>query len=264
MWRRELDRRGLDDGLRHLGFKPSGGSWVRGGGNGPLRGALGEGSAGWLSISAPAATDSRAGDLGHPGLWKRRPDRMGLVFEVPLAALYSSVTDDDEPASQRQVVESVVDWALATLDGRPPEGWTAPELEALEAALPAQARSLRFGSFMASIAAVREPDRLRLSVTLGRISDGLSRARRRWLEVALGEAAALGLVRVGVSTAGPSAGQVEVEVDLTGAPGFLVAALAGTGAEALAAAYRRLVEPVNVIGSETFPSQALERAPGKT
>ena len=136
-----------------------------------------------------------------------------------------------------------------------PEGWAAPDADALSALVPEAQRSVRFAGFMARLEVTAASDRLRLAVGVTRIAADLAPQRRRWLDVALDEASALGMARVVVRDQ-----TVEAEFDLSGVPTFLLQPLVAAGVHALDACFRRLVVPASVIGGP-FSSRMLERSP---
>jgi hypothetical protein len=217
----------------------------------------------WLSVSAPRGADDRGprGRLGGPGLWKPDLETPGgdrLVFDCPLAALLRQRGDHE--IAEETLVEQIVAWSLATLECRVPEGWKPPGPERLEALLPRETRSIRFGAFIAQVEIAAEPGRLALRVPMAGLSSDLTPARRVWLDTLLDDAARLRMVRVGVrEDLVPQ--RVEAEVDLSGAPSACVEGLVVCALEALRLCYRSMVLSFSVVAGGSAHSRAMEQAP---
>ena len=237
-----------------------------------------------LRTTAAATGDPLAAQWGQAGLWKavssvgtrrQRPagsagegargGRYRRIFELPLAALVERDVDDDAVEGRAvSAFEAAVAWGLATLDGQCPVGWRAPARAEVERHVPPGALTVRSGAHARQGEVVADGDRLALRMTiLARLPVGLSECRLSWLrQVLLDAQDRWRLVRL----AGGD-GPVEAEVDLTGAPPWLLEGLVPVAAAALRNAVAWVVGPCAFLAHAVEEPRALAmclagKAPG--
>ena len=200
------------------------------------------------SLSDPLREES-----GRPGLWRSLEG--SLVFEIPPMP-HREVMPPDETDQ----LAALVAWALRTASGRPVPGWPPPLREAVEAAIPGGAFSIRTHELTALGTIHHEPDRLALRVpAIARTPADLPESRRLWLEETLLETRRLNkLVRLGLQN-----GAVQAEVDLTGAPLEQIAPLCRIAVDALRWVVGRIQRPLNLILDAGLRSEVLDRNPGR-
>jgi len=216
-----------------------------------------EGRWGVLTSEDPSPPpDPCRAQMGRPGLWRATADeaRPGLMFDIPPLAFLPATSDGPSP------LESVLDWALATLESRTPRGWQPPAPEEAGEWIGDGALIARSGALVTPGTLVCEPDRLAVEFPrLAEIPESLPLARRRWLTELLRDAQQRWrLVRLGV---GPEGGTIRGEIDLTGVPQPLARSFTRLGAAALRWVVEWLLEPVSVILDPDVESKTLARIP---
>jgi hypothetical protein len=216
----------------------------------------------WSTLQAAAAEADVAplhGQLGRPGLWKPLPGggRPLSVFDLPHAAL-TAAADADEDEEAAAPFEACLAWALATAEGRVPDGWAPPPRSEVESWLPPGGLTLQVGPFVRQGTLAHGPDRLALTFpVLPRIPDDLPESRRAWLAALLLDAQTWRLVRVGLTDA-PGHRAAYAEVDLTGAPAAALECLMRTGLGALRWVVQWLVGPAAFLADGARACRALE------
>jgi len=271
----------LSEGLEALGFSrvPGADTWRH---NGVSFAA--EGAWGVLRTSAAVAGDPLAAQWGRAGLWKavsvgmrhRRPargasvgargSRFRRIFELPLATVAEREGDADAGAAEGRAVspfEAAIAWGLATLDGQCPPGWRAPARAEVEKHVPPGGLTMRSGAHARQGEVVADGGRLALRMAiLAHLPAGLSECRLAWLRQLLLDAQdRWRLVRLApVADAGD--GPVEAEVDLTGAPPWLLDGLVPVAASALRHAVAWVVGPCAFLAHAVREPRALALCSG--
>lgn len=163
--------------------------------------------------------------MGKPGLWKfvSNGKQVGRSFDLPPRLLAVSGTDagvygDEDDAR----MEALLNWALETLDGDPPEGWLPPKAEEVNAMIPENGLTMRFGPHARQGEVVLDANRLALRVPIvTNVPEDLPKSSSDWLRrLVLETETRWRMVRIGFP--GTLQGSLLAEVDLTGAPaGFM-------------------------------------------
>jgi len=190
------------------------------------------------SKARPVSTDPLIDRMGTCGLWKclTVEERVIRMFEFPpwMITGRESGTILDE-AGEITPFETMLAWAFDTFDGdSPPGGWSLPPRDEVDAMIPGYGLTVQNGSLVRQGEVVREENRLALRfVILPELPEDLPDHRLRWLRRLLIDAQnRWRLVRVGFAD-GENDTAVHAEVDLTGAPGSLLADLISTALPAL-------------------------------
>jgi hypothetical protein len=206
----------------------------------------------WATLSTrsrPVGQDPLVEALGRPGLWKPIVSSDGVTwnFDVRVAeehGLDGNVLDADEEV--RSPLVAMLGWALETADGRVPANRFAtgvPDRDEMELAIPGGGLTIRSGSLVRQGELICDASRVALTVLIltGWASD-LSAPRCEWLRSLLIDAQRRWRVaRVGISDGTPA--EVRAEVDLTGAPHFLLPGLVPIGVGALRCLVEWLLTP---------------------
>jgi hypothetical protein len=178
---------------------------------------------GWLTLRTRPGrqADPLGQQMGRPGLWKtivRPSGKLRREFHLPVNVLAREEPDDDGPDGD-DPLRACLDWAAATAQGELPNGWQCPAEESVQSWFSKEGLVLQSGPLVKQGSVVRAPGRLAVCFqVVAAVPEGLSPARRRWLERVLAEAGRRWrMVRVGLdgSQGAPS---VVAEVDLSGAP----------------------------------------------
>lgn len=215
---------------------------------------------GWLNLTTRRRPKAASSSPATPGLWKWRPGTgrgRSRVFEAPLQAIVERIDDvglDDHPGVE--AVSLLTAWAIDTLDGRVPNGWTPPSTDRLDELVPAAALSFRAGSFIEPARLISEKHTLRVQVTLGRIDPTLSTERRKWVTRLVAESDRIRLARLDLCPA-----SIEAVIDLTGAPPAIAEALLPIAVDALRHCFTFLVPTTTLIGDARCSSRVLETEP---
>lgn len=199
----------------------------------------------WVVVACELTRETAALEgIGRCGLWKnltrsRIPRR---VFELPLALVDSLGAGDaegEEISSERDKrirgLRRCVEWAVQTLGGSAPEGWIAPTIEEITAAVGSDLLTVQCGDVACRGRIVRTDSRLAIVFPIvAGISTNLPAPRKQRLEGVLAEAHhTFRMIRVGLSRDDDQTQSAIVEIDLTGAPPAIAAALARYAVDAL-------------------------------
>jgi hypothetical protein len=237
----------------------------------------------WVTLELPLVAgdsdDPLGGWMGRPGLWKYVRTPRGAVkrFELPLDAWLGAANSPDPTDEAHEAdgdsggLRAILDWALATADGRVPSGW----LSQSAAALPPNELILRHDRFICRGELVNDGRRLALRMPILRRFGGpgpLAQSRAAWLEELLIDAQdRCPMVRFGLDGADAA---VQAVVDLTGCPGAparrrggsggeLIETMMTTGRDALCWSVRWLVNSVDFLADPDVVSEALAAQPAR-
>ncbi|MDP7016050.1 MAG: hypothetical protein QGG36_09640 [Pirellulaceae bacterium] len=251
---------GIGGALADLGFRRARNGDFR-------RGKLTLSLDGWANLAdrrrnLPAA-DALEGELGRPGLWKRvvQGKAATRVLELPPDVLtpihdHTGESDDESPP-----LLACLRWALATLDGAEPTGWTAPPLDEVEQWYEKQQLIVRQEQCVRQISIVRSADKLALSAPIApSVPVDLPAERMSWLREVMRETQdRWRMVRVGlVDGSADSSPAAVAEVDLTGAPAAAVESLFVTGLESLRCAVQWSCQSADLLADQRVTCHAWE------
>ena len=194
----------------------------------------------WVTVGAKAEpeADVLEGQRGRPGLWKtvtrQRPKRARREFHLPLSMILDGDAWADDGEEATDPLRACLDWAAATAGGDVPPGWNSPPREEVESWIPRRGLVIQSGPLLRQGSLIHAPNRLGLSFPIAdELSEAISPARRQWLRRVLADAEnRWRMVRIGMD-AGEGEPAVCAEVDLTGAPHFVLEGLLRVGLDAL-------------------------------
>jgi hypothetical protein len=173
---------------------------------------------------------------GRPGLWKFVAGRAAGLFDrefhLPCNILKACASlDADEP---RDLTRECVDWAIATLSGSLPAGWSVPDAQEFGAAVPSGGLTVQSGPVIRQGSIVCTADRTALVFPILRdVPAELSSSRMQLLsELAIDAQNRWRMVRIGWNGTGGRRA-IEAEVDLTGAPRPVLEQLVRVSVDAL-------------------------------
>lgn len=221
---------------------------------------------GWLRVSRPGRAGPAAIGLDAPGLWKQSGTQH--VFDAPLAATVARVEElDGDGDAQAAVASMLASWAMQTIGGGVPRGWTPPPDDRLAELVPAAALSFHSGSFIEAARLVAGERTLRVQVSLGRLDITAPAARRAWADELIAGTSRLRMVRVGLRAA-PAGNpddraSIEAAVDLTGAPRPIAEALLPAAVDALRHCFVFFVPTATLIGDAGCASRVLDTTPSR-
>jgi hypothetical protein len=218
----------------------------------------------WATLSTrsrPVGQDPLVEALGRPGLWKPIVDSDGATWNFDLRVAEEHGLDGNVLDAEEEVHSTLVamlGWALETADGHVPANLSAvgiPERDEIELAIPGGGLTIRSGSLVRQGELICDASRVALTVPiLTDWASDLPAKRCEWLRLLLIDAQRRWRVaRVGISD-GASA-EVRAEVDLTGAPHFLLPRLVQIGVDALRYLVEWLLTPAVFVSD---PSNACE------
>jgi len=209
-------------------------------------------------VNGKASADPLRGWLGRAGLWKctTEGNESRCRFDLPPEAVLPEDDGYDEAAPAAW--EAALAWAMATADGRTPEGWHAPLLEDL--GQPTTEIIVQHDRFVRHGRLVRSDHALTLRVPiLGRPRTDLPESRKEYLDELLIDAQnRWRMVRVGLDSPDAS---VEAEVNLSGAPHAVMETLVRTAKDALCWFVIWLVGSVDLLADPAVASEALRVRP---
>jgi hypothetical protein len=201
--------------------------------------------------------DLLRGGLGRPGLWKctREAGCAKYRFDFPPIELSATREWGDSSEEPDSAFGAVLGWALATKDGTVPAGWKTPPPE--EIGLTGCGFIVETDGLARRGQVIHEPQRLALRVPiLHRVDPHLPPWRMAWLSSLFEEAQGRWrMVRIG---ADPASASVAAEVDLSGAPDWLLDSLVTAGRDCLRWAVSWLVSSADLLSDARVESRALQ------
>jgi hypothetical protein len=179
--------------------------------------------------------DPLTAPLGQPGLWKTLPANGSpaqRLFDLPPVALADA--DDDDVLSEippEPPLKACIAWAIATAQGRLPEGWQPPPRAEVEAWITDAGLTVQFRGIVRQGTLHHSQGRIAIRFPLvARVPENLPEPRRRMLRAVLCDGQSrVRMARIGV---GPG-GAIEAEVDLSGAPRGALEGMVGSGLASL-------------------------------
>ena len=266
-------RQRLNQSLDDLEFRPSAGNSHR------RNGLVARSSLRWFILESTAnrKLDPLGTESQRSGLWKLVAPRSGEVprweFHLPLSVFDDCASDEFEQHGANSL-QTTVQWALATAEGKLPDGWAPPERSQVETWIPEGGLSVETGPFVrqgmihnSSVENVKNtepPDADRLQVVfplVHELASELSEARRSWLRTVLLDAQARWhMVRIVMNPEGVKPA-VEARIDLSGVPNMIVEELFQFSMDALRLAASELLWPVGFLSEPGVTCQGWEIPP---
>jgi hypothetical protein len=212
----------------------------------------------------PITTDPLKDLIGKPGFWKciNKKGRVHEQFDLPPSVVGKPAEDLDEFDLGDDVTSpllSMLEWALDTIDGDVPSGWSAPERKDVEAMIPREGLTVQCGVHARQGELLCEPNLFALQFQiLPTVPENLAGNRMNWLRHLLFDTQnRWRLVRIGFIE-NKSGLSVRAEVDLTGAPRAVLPDLVPVALFALRSVVEWVVEPAVFLVNGTDDCSALE------
>ena len=250
----------LREALLPLGFTPAAGGYERD----TLR--VEPGPDWWCFTQLqPHAPFTDAHEQTGPWKWVEMDGARVRALVLP-AAIFSEDNDAQswDPAEPASVLQQLLIWVQATMEGEGRHDWRAPERVVVESWFRRDQLTVVVGDFICQGELICDPDRLALRFpVLTQVPPDLPASRLGWLRALLEETQnRWHLVRCGLARDADT-GQVAavVELDLTGVPAAVNETLFVTSLEALRGAVQWVGEPADWLADVTVASELLAVCP---